>query len=317
LTVLGELRGSGGPQGDRRLGLLEQAEAMTCIGSLEWDITAERVTWSDGLHRVLGTAPGEFPTSLEAYLDFVHPNDREARRATIERVRETGQPSDGESRIVRRDGQVRWVDSRIHAAKNGNGDVARIVITCQDVTTRKHSERELERRVAAARAQALRDPLTGLANRTLALDRLDHALKVARRHGHDLAVLFVDVDGFKSVNDRHGHATGDRVLSAIADRFRATVRGSDTVARIGGDEFLVICEERGAADGVRTAERLCSAFALPFEVEGTAHEIPLSIGISIAPPKATTPKQMIAEADAAMYEVKRSGGGAYRIFTDD
>ena len=297
--------------------LLEAAEKLTGVGSFEWDLPSDRVTWSDGLYEILGAEPGAFPGTLDAFLDFLHAEDREARRATIERALATGQPADGESRIVRRDGEVRWVDIWIRPLRGDGGGIARLVVTCQDVTGRKQLERELERRVSAAKARALRDPLTGLANRTLALDRLDHALKVAHRYGQDLAVLFIDVDGFKDVNDRYGHGTGDRVLSAIADRFRATVRGSDTVARIGGDEFLVICEEGGAADGVRTAERLRQAFALPFEVDGAAHSIPLSIGVSVSPAKSTTPEQMIAEADAAMYEAKRAGGDRYRVFDGD
>ena len=297
--------------------LLAAAEQLTGSGSFEVDVPGGTVVWSHGLYRVLGAEPEAFSGTLEAFLDFVHPEDREARRATFERALATGQPADGSSRIVRADGEVRWIDLWIRPLKSGDGEVHRLVVSCQDVTGRKQLQRELERRVSAAKAQALRDPLTGLANRTLALDRLDHALKVARRYGNDLAVLFIDVDGFKNINDEHGHAAGDQVLSAIADRFRATVRGSDTIARIGGDEFLVICEEGGAADGVRTAERLREAFADPFEVAGVAHSIPLSIGVSVSPAKATTPDQMIAEADAAMYEAKRAGGDRYRVYIGD
>jgi diguanylate cyclase (GGDEF)-like protein/PAS domain S-box-containing protein len=294
----------------RVLGLVER---LADIGVFEWEIAADRVTWSRGLHRVFGVEPGRFGGTLQAHLACIHPEDRDAWRAAIEEVAATAAPSGGEIRIVGAGGEPRWVDTRIEALADRSGRVVGVIGTCQEVTGRKRVVRDLERRAAAASAQALRDPLTGLANRTLALDRLGHALKVARRHGHDLAVLFIDVDGFKTINDRYGHATGDQVLRAIADRFRSSVRGSDTVARIGGDEFLAICEEKGAADGIRTAERLCAAFQLPFAIEGSMQRIQVSVGVSTAPPKATTPEQMVAEADAAMYEAKRAGTG-YRVF---
>ena len=318
----------GAPEGARALGSepdgtlgrlaepepgLELVERLAEIGVFAWDVASDRVTWSGGLHRVFGAEPGRFGGTLQAQLACIHHEDRDAWRAAIEEVAATGAPSGGEIRIVGSGGETRWVDTRIEALTDRGGRIARVVGTCQEVTGRKRQVRDLERRAAAASAQALRDPLTGLANRTLALDRLGHALKVARRHGDDLAVLFIDVDGFKAINDRYGHATGDRVLSAIADRFRSSVRSSDTVARIGGDEFLVICEEKGAADGIRTAERVHAAFQLPFAIEGAMQRIQVSVGVSTAPPNATTPEQMVAEADTAMYQAKRAGTG-YRVF---
>ena len=298
---------------DVSTGALELVERLAEIGVFEWEVGGDRVSWSAGLHRVFGVEPGRFEGTLGAQLARIHPEDRDAWRAAIDDVAATGAPSGGEIRIVGPAGETRWVETRIDALTDDSGRVARIVGTCQEATGRKRHVRALERRAAAASAQALRDPLTGLANRTLALDRLGHALKVARRHSNDLAVLFVDVDGFKAINDRYGHATGDRVLAAIADRCRSSVRGSDTVARIGGDEFLIICEEKGATDGIRTAERLGAAFQLPFAIEGAMQYIQVSVGVSTAPPKATTPEQMVAEADQAMYEAKRAGTG-YRVF---
>src|SRR3954471_17802003 len=167
--------------------LLAAAEQLTASGSFEVDLLADRVIWSDGLYRILGAEPEAFAATVEAFLDFVHPEDREPQRATIERALSTGRPADGSSRIVRGDGQIRWIDLWVRPLKDEGGEVARMVVSCQDVTGRKQTERELERRVSAAKAQALRDPLTGLANRTLALDRLDHALRVSRRYGNDLA----------------------------------------------------------------------------------------------------------------------------------
>jgi diguanylate cyclase (GGDEF)-like protein/PAS domain S-box-containing protein len=156
------------------------------------------------------------------------------------------------------------------------------------------------------RHEALHDPLTGLANRTLLLDRLELALARAERAGDRPTVLFIDLDNFKEVNDEHGHAAGDAVLVTLGDRLRAAVRPADTVTRLGGDEFVVLCEQIGAAEALSLAERLEVAIREPVSVGDAEHSVSASIGIAVAHSDADT---AIAEADAAVYRAKAAGGG--------
>jgi diguanylate cyclase (GGDEF)-like protein len=160
----------------------------------------------------------------------------------------------------------------------------------------------------AARASE-RDPLTALPNRTLLLDRLVHAIARSRRRSERLAVLFVDLDGFKQVNDNHGHAAGDEVLQQVAQRLLAVVREEDTVSRHGGDEFLILLEGvESPLDAVAMADTLVEAVAVPIRVDGVEVRLGISVGISLFPDHAQQAGRLIECADAAMYVAKRSGG---------
>ncbi|MGH2955710.1 MAG: putative bifunctional diguanylate cyclase/phosphodiesterase [Solirubrobacterales bacterium] len=166
------------------------------------------------------------------------------------------------------------------------------------------------------RHEALHDPLTGLPNRNLFLDRLQHALEQARRHDSSVAVLFLDLDQFKLVNDSLGHAAGDELLASVAPRLEQALRPGDTVARFGGDEFAILAEdvssERGA---IRVAERIAEALTKPFIVRRREHFVSASIGISIGG-GAETPGSLIRDADAALYRAKEKGRGGYEIFDE-
>ncbi len=166
------------------------------------------------------------------------------------------------------------------------------------------------------RHQALHDPLTGLANRTLIMERLEHWLQRARRSSQQGALLFMDLDCFKSVNDRHGHSAGDKLICAAAERLTATVRPSETVARMGGDEFLVLCEElRDDHEAIGLAERLLNALEQPFAVAGIGQQITASVGLVVSD-GGTTPDAMIRDADTAMYRAKERGGGRLELFDE-
>ena len=168
------------------------------------------------------------------------------------------------------------------------------------------------RRDEHTRHQALHDPLTGLANRVLCRDRLTHALARARRGAAAAGVLFLDLDNFKEVNDEHGHARGDALLAALAERLRGAVRPADTVARIGGDEFVVVCEEIDEFAARRLADRLAEAVSAPLEVDGARHELAASIGIALGHGD-TEPDALLEAADAAAYRAKTDGGGRVEV----
>jgi len=176
---------------------------------------------------------------------------------------------------------------------------------------------ERDRGEQLTRHAALHDPLTGLPNRTLALDRLDQALARRRRDRIDLAVFVLDVDGFKLINDSLGHAAGDEVLLELAPRLSAALRTTDTVARLGGDEFVVICPDvdgpRGATD---VAKRLGTAVTRPLQLSSGEHFFTVSIGGTLAATKADTPESLVGDADAAMYRAKARGRGGYELFDE-
>ncbi len=184
------------------------------------------------------------------------------------------------------------------------------------------SYEELERRVADRTAElaiatqelsrrALHDDLTGLANRAAFWDRLAHRLNVADRRGTGFAVLFLDLDHFKTVNDTLGHAAGDQLLVEVAGRITAELRAGDTAARVGGDEFVVLLDEvASGAAALAVAERLSERLSAPHELGTVAHTVTSSIGVAVGPAGFATSDAILAAADAAMYDAKRSGRGA-------
>jgi diguanylate cyclase (GGDEF)-like protein len=176
----------------------------------------------------------------------------------------------------------------------------------------------IERRRTEERTQheALHDPLTGLPNRNLFLDRLQHALRVARRRRTSIAVLFLDLDQFKLVNDSLGHAAGDELLAAVAPRIEQALRPGDTVARFGGDEFAVLAEEIGNERGAtRVAERIAESLARPFILREREHFVSASIGIAIGRGD-EAPESILRDADSALYRAKERGRGGYEIFDE-
>jgi len=160
------------------------------------------------------------------------------------------------------------------------------------------------------RHEALHDPLTGLANRTLLRDRLEHALARTEREGAVTGVLFADLDDFKRINDRFGHAAGDAVLSEVAARLRAAVRPADTVARYGGDEFVVVCEKIDETGALALARRLDAALRRPIATDGETHRLTASIGIALG---RSDPEALLARADAAVYQAKAAGRGRIEV----
>jgi diguanylate cyclase (GGDEF)-like protein len=172
----------------------------------------------------------------------------------------------------------------------------------------------LQQTSAQNRAAALHDPLTGLPNRVLLLERLEQAFVRAQRSGHTVAVLFIDLDQFKAVNDNYGHRVGDELLMAVAERLTGLLRSNDTLARLYGDEFVVLCEDlTTAAQLDAIVARLEAALAAPFVLSGTDVDIAASVGIAFSGRSADDPQQLIHDADVAMYRAKRDGRGRNRI----
>ncbi|WP_334141201.1 PAS domain S-box protein [Rhabdothermincola sp.] len=214
----------------------------------------------------------------------------------------------GELPLVRRDGTEvpHLAQLLVHRDHRGRAEYYSAVL--RDISERKAFEHRLTH-------QATHDPLTGLPNRTLLLDRLTMALARARRHHRRLVVLFLDLDHFKVVNDSLGHGLGDQLLVAISERLQATVRPGDTIARFGGDEFVVLCEDLvDRKDAIAIAERLISALDGPFSTDDNEVFVGVSIGLAFPEEPTADPETLIRDADAAMYQAKQRGRGRWVVF---
>jgi Amt family ammonium transporter len=206
-------------------------------------------------------------------------------------------------------GEVRWVTGSFAPWRDEAGQVIGVTGTIHEVTDRKRLEERLQH-------DALHDPLTGLPNRALFMDRLEQALERAKRRPDKLfAVLFLDVDRFKAINDSRGHAAADELLRALAQRLQACLRGMDTVARLGGDEFAFLIEEvEGPADATRAASRILSDVSAPFDVGGREVHATASVGITLGPRHYERASDMLRDADVAMYRAKAQGRGRQQVF---
>jgi diguanylate cyclase (GGDEF)-like protein/PAS domain S-box-containing protein len=205
--------------------------------------------------------------------------------------------------MVRADGYVRWLLVDAVPIKDASGHVREVVSSFTDVTDRKKAEHELER-------QALHDTLTGLPNRSLLLDRLEQALRTARRLATPLALLVMDLDRFKEINDTFGHRAGDLLIGEVAQRIMADLRETDTVARLGGDEFALILPGADEGGAGHVAQKIIAALQRPFEIEGAAHEVAISIGIAVSPQHGEDVETLMRRADMAMYVAKTTPGGS-------
>ncbi len=215
-----------------------------------------------------------------------------------------------ECRLRHRDG--RWLQFEVlHTNLLDDEHVRGIVLNSRDVSERKAFEEQLAH-------QAFHDSLTMLANRALFADRVEHALARANSEQSGLAVVFGDLDDFKTINDSLGHGAGDRVLIEVARRLAATVRPTDTAARFGGDEFAVLLERVGDdEEATEVAERILEAFSAPIQLDETEVFVRTSIGIAIVRGgKSSTPADLLRNADVAMYIAKRDGKGGYRVFEE-
>lgn len=211
------------------------------------------------------------------------------------------------------DGDLRWYQASLTPEVDKRGRAMGVLATIRDIT-------EMKREGLALAHQATHCSLTGLANRYLLLDRAEHALARLERRSTSVALVFVDLDGFKPVNDTHGHQTGDMLLMEVARRLEGVARKADTVARLGGDEFVLLCEgAAGRRDAERLAARVVSSVSEPVELsrpgtqEGLEVSVTVSAGVAVTAEPTVTSDELLAAADAAMYAAKEAGGNAYRV----
>jgi diguanylate cyclase (GGDEF)-like protein/PAS domain S-box-containing protein len=286
--------------------LLAEAQQLAHLGSWEMDLRTRQISWSAELYRILGVdyARGEVAMLHE----FDHPDDRELVRAAIERAQDDRQPYKIDHRIVTRDGRERYVQEQGQFFYDASGQAYRIVGALLDITDRKLAE---ERLVYLAH----HDALTNLPNRTLLAERLQRSLTRAQRRSRAVAVLFVDIDRFKSVNDSIGHNGGDAVLRAVGKRLHEMLRPGDTIARPGGDEFIIVLDDLAKpGDAGIIAEKILATITKPIRAADTELVVSASIGIALAPADGTITDDLLRNADAAMYVAKNRGGDTIEVF---
>ena len=254
---------------------------------------------SDACEALLGYRADELTGT--PITDYMHPDDLAVTRASIIRVM-NGQPHvDFRNRYIRKDGGI----VHILWAAFWSKEVGARIGVARDVTALRQAEEEL-------RFLAHHDPLTELTNRSLFNDRLDSALRAAHRHKNTLALLFLDINDFKGINDVHGHAVGDRVLCMIARRLEGCVRETDTVARMGGDEFTVLLTDIQSEDAVSgKVEQILAVMAEPLGAEFGGIKMPsCSIGVACYPSDGKDADTLLSHADGDMYRIKRHRSAA-------
>lgn len=289
----------------------KRSQYFARIGTWDWDVDTDQLYWSDAIYGMFGYQVGEVVPSYPLFCASVHPEDREQVRAGELRCLATGENHDEEYRVIWPDGSVHWLRETGNVVKNTRDQAVKMMGVVRDITDEKASASQLHH-------LAHHDPLTLLPNRYVLEQRLSKALDRARLDDTRVVLVFVDLNGFKAINDHHGHAAGDRVLIATAMRLKKVLRPSDTVARIGGDEFVVILEGL-SPDGnlIEEAHSICekifAELTPPISIGTSQLQIGTSLGVAVFPDHAQNMDNLLHIADLAMYAAKRSGNNQYRL----
>jgi diguanylate cyclase (GGDEF)-like protein/PAS domain S-box-containing protein len=263
------------------------------------------LTWNRGAEELYGYSAQD---AIGCHVSLLNPREDGTEIDSILAAVVAGETVRGlETVRHRRDGTGVEVSLTVSPIYGESGAVVSASVIAHDISGRCRLERELVR-------QAMEDTLTGLPNRTLLADRLAQAVAGSGRRGSPMAVLFIDLDQFKLVNDENGHLAGDLLLVQVSQRLQGVMRPADTVARFGGDEFVIVCEDADEALAKQIAGRIAEAFVEPFEVEGRRLFVTASIGIAVAPPLEADGGVLLRHADAAMYDAKAHGRAQARMF---
>ena len=294
----------------------EERYALAARGSndglWDWNFSANVVHFSPRWKSMLGYQEGQIGNAPEEWFDRIHDADRERVKEEIAAHQKGLTPHfESEHRVLHKDGTFRWMLSRGVAVQDASGNALRMAGSQTDITEGKVS-----------------DPLTGLPNRLLFIDRVGRLIKHTKRRKDQLfAVLFLDLDGFKMINDSMGHLVGDQLLLGVAQRLEKCLRATDTVARLGesftvarlgGDEFTVLLDDiKDPSDAKRAADRMMKALASPFILGGKEVFTSVSIGIALSNSAYEQPEDMLRDADTAMYRAKSQGKARYEVFDAD
>jgi diguanylate cyclase (GGDEF)-like protein/PAS domain S-box-containing protein len=299
--------------------LVEQIPAIVYVDVADASMVSTYV--SPQIEQILGVTPERYLAEPDLWTSMLHPDDRDRALETYVRGRDAGVPFTMEYRLIAPDGRVVWFQDSAVVLTDEDGRPTSVQGVMLDVSERKHAEERLA-------YLAYHDHLTSLPNKAMFDELLELAIARADRTDQGVAVLALDVDNFKLVNDSLGHEAGDRLISALAERLHDITRGTDLVARQGGDEFLVLLADVdptpgfGGRDGVtlaavHVAQRVQEMLRSPFVLDGTELYATVSIGISLYPADASDAGQLLRNADAAMFRAKQAGPGGYVVHRAD
>lgn len=269
-------------------------------GLWDWDLRTNRIYLSPRWKAMIGLESEEVSTDTNEWFSRVHPDDIERLKADLDdHLNQRTQTFENEHRMMHADGSYRWVLSRGMAVRDPEGIPYRMAGSQTDITARK-----------------VYDPLTGLPNRILFMDRLEHALQRFKRQKGDLfGVMLLDLDRFKIVNEGLGHNLGDRLLIQLSRRLKTCVRTGDTIARFGGDEFIVLLDEmKDNSDAVRVAERIQQSLKKPFHIQGQEVFTTVSVGIALSTTGYERGEDVVRDADTAMNRAKALGKARHEMF---
>ena len=281
------------------------------MASWYWDLNTKKITYSDGFGPLFGLLRGQFYPDYEAFKGAIHPDDRALAVAAIRQALKHDLHFELECRILWPDQSIHWLAVRGQVTRDTAMRAERIIGVANDTTVRKHAEQHIA-------FLAHHDTLTGLPNRALLQDRIARAIAFSHRNDTKVAVLFIDLDHFKTINDSLGHLLGDALLRLVAERILGCLRDLDTVARLGGDEFVVVIPELAQGSDVNmVAVKLLETLATHFHLQGHDLHVSASVGISIYPADGTDAETLMRNADTAMYHAKARGRSQYQFFTSE
>ena len=282
-------------------------------GSWEYNLQTGEIYWSEGVYRLHGVSPGEFDTTYDEIRTLVHSDDLERYGTSVADAVATRSAFAVQHRIVRPDGAIRTVVVRGEYMLGPDGQADRLVGTTQDVTGREGAEERLWH-------LANHDSLTGLFNRRRLMEELTREVAVARRSGIAGAVLMLDLDRFKDINDSLGHVAGDNLLARVAEGLRRRLRATDTLARIGGDEFAIVLPGCSEIEARTVGEHLLEALRDGASVRIAGRERRVSASVGVAPFGAGAEQDadgLLVEADLAMYRAKQEGSSRVEVFDEE
>jgi diguanylate cyclase (GGDEF)-like protein/PAS domain S-box-containing protein len=281
-------------------------------GLWDWDLTTDRIYYAPRWKAILGYEDAQIGDSILEWFNRVNPLEVDRVKAEVSNHLAGKTPHlETEHRMLHHDGTYRWVLTRGLAVRNDQGKVVRMAGSQSDITQRKAAEYRLQH-------DAFHDSLTGLPNRALLLDRLGQAIaRAKRRPDSRFGVLFLDIDGFKHVNDSLGHQTGDQLLIAISRRLEGCIREADTVARVGGDEFIGLIDDVETTDVILSlVERILESLRTPFPLDGYEVVLSASIGVALGGTTDHTAEELVRNADIAMYRAKSAGKAGFVVFDE-
>lgn len=290
-----------------RLSLATQAGH---IGIWDYDVRTGMRSWNDEMYSLYGRPLGEIERQPLLWENAIHPDDRPRAIARTKEALAGEEVLEDEFRIIRGDGEVRWIKTHGRVLRDEHNEPMRFLGTNIDITHLKEQEANLHR-------MAHYDALTGLPNRRLLAERMTQAIAYSDHHDNLLAIALMDLDGFKDVNDNLGHDVGDRLLTILGQRLERCLRQGDTVARLGGDEFVfLLCDLNSREEAEQALQRIMAALKPPLMVGEQALTVSTSLGVTLYPQDPSTDDTLLRHADEALYAAKRRGKNCYQFYAD-